>query len=190
MGDSDDDDIYDEYDFDHTKIAEMLKAGADREKLTSAIEDAMAAALERRLKEKTAASIPAEPEPTMQADVAGQMTPGRMTPTEGVTPGDGPDSETVAQHMQQAIESAQMRRRRSSAAKKPIAAIAEARKMAAEKRRASLAARMGSGPGGENEQESILNSAAQALQSAQRRHRKSISKASQVLGDVGYGESA
>jgi len=60
--------------------------------------------------------------------------------------------------------------------------------MAAEKRRASLAARMGSGPDGADADDSIVSSAAEALQSANRRHRKSISKATEVLGDVGYGE--
>merc|ERR1719453_2898251 len=113
--DDSDDDIYDEYDFDHTKIAEMVKAGADREKLTTAIEDAMAAALERKLKEKTSApteevisannpfAIGAVQPGEWVYDVSGSMTPGRMTPTmDTANQADAVDQTLVAERMQEA----------------------------------------------------------------------------------------
>jgi hypothetical protein len=188
-----DGDIYDEYDFDHTKISEMVKAGAQREQVTSAFEEAMAAALARKLKAKSAAPtkdiVSADnpyalglirPGETIR-DISECMTPGRMTPTEETA---NVSSESVAERMKQAMESAKLRRRRSSAARKGVAVISEAKNAAAMRRRASLAARMGAG-----EQENVQCAITQAMQGARRRHRQSISKAAEVLEDGGYGEN-
>jgi hypothetical protein len=186
----DDEKIYDEYDFDNDKIAEMIQAGVDREKLTSVIEEAMAASLERKLKAKTMAPLGAvissdnpyatgalQPGETTY-DLAGHMTPGRMTPSESTA---APiDSQTVAERMRCAVESAKLRRRRSSATGKYADTIDEARRMAAMKRRASLNAHMG---------DCMQETISEAMRNANRRHRQSISKAAEILEDVGYDDS-
>jgi len=201
-----DDELDDEYDFDHEKLAELVKAGANRGQLASVVEEAMAAALERKLCQKkeeelkdvvTLATAKENNDMTEDGDcweLEGRMTPGQMTPVQQMTPGqmtppEGNAAATVecaddlAAKCQAAMASANARRRRSSALKKNeavSAGIANAMEEAKERRRKSLAKLNG----GSDVQENI----AAAMQNASRRHRQSISKAADVLGDAGFDE--
>jgi len=167
----------------------MLKAGAEREKITSAFEEAMAASLERKLKAKFAPPV----KEIVSADnpyASGAVRPGEfiydvsghMTPPTGQAVDAVP--QTVAARMQQAMMSAKLRQRRSSAARKEVNVITEAKKMAVMKRRASLASRMGA----EQQSDNVHETISEAMRNAHRRHRQSISKAAEVVEDVGCGE--
>merc|ERR1719399_1249005 len=74
-------------------------------------------------------------------DLAGRMTPDRMTPTENASTSPAPVDEVV-ERAKQALALANARRRRSSAAKKNIPAIAQAMDEAKERRRRSLAKKL------------------------------------------------
>jgi len=140
-----DDDLDDEYDFDHDKLVELVKTGADRIQLASVVEEAMASALERKLARK-AGKEPREMA-TLAADLAtkaedwdldGHMTPpGQMTPTENSATTAAPVDDVV-EHAKAALASANARRRRSSAARKHLPHIAQAMEEAKERRRKSL----------------------------------------------------
>lgn len=195
--DSDSDDgLDDEYEFDHEKLADLVKAGADRAQLASVVEDAMAAALERKLARKNGEDLndaaklaAAAAEEAMCPggepwDLDGRMTPGQMTPPAGdAATTASPDANDLAARCQQALATANARRHRSSALKKRDsvgAGIARAMEEAKERRRKSLAKLNG----GSEVQESI----SAAMQVASRRHRQSISKAADVLESAGYDE--
>lgn len=187
--DSDSDDgLDDEYEFDHDRLAELVKGGADRSQLASVVEDAMAAALERKLAPKKGqdqndAGDKDTAAPSCWDLVDGQMTPGQMTPPEGnaTSPARG-DVDDLTKRAQEALASANARRRRSSAQRKNDGGpgIARALDEAKDRRRKSLAKLNG----GSEMQEG--NDA--AMQHANRRHRQSISKAADVLECAGYDE--
>jgi len=198
LDDSDDDsdfDIDDEYDFDHEKLAELVKAGADRMELASHVEEAMAAALERKLARKagtepreasvlaaTAAAEAAAAEGDQgDWDLEGRMTPGRMTPTDESATSASMQVDDVAARAKQALELANARRRRSSAARKNAAGIAQAMEDAKERRRKSLAKQFNT----------IGDTSVQideAMERARGRHRRSMSKAADVLECAGYDD--
>lgn len=187
MDDSDEgewDDVDDdEYDFDHEKLAGLVKAGADRNQLVAHVEEAMAAALERKLKRK-AGTEPRDIK-TLAAAAASQRETewdldGRMTPPEGqqAAPVDVND---VATRANEAIALAQARRRRSSVSKKYATGIELAMEQAKERRRQSLARKYGT-------QENAQTMVQQAMEQARGRHRKSMSKAAEVLECAGYDD--
>lgn len=195
-----DDEMGDEYEFDITKMAQLVKAGADRAQLAAVCEEAMAAALERKLAQKRgvvlndaaklAAEVAAEraeqlaPTDEKDWDLDGRMTPGQMTPPadDSATPARS-DADDLAARAQEALASANARRRRSSAAKRSSgtgAGIVQAMEEAKERRRKSLAKMNCSGEAEEDIQA--------AMEAASRRHRKSMSKAADILEDAGYDE--
>lgn len=192
--DAGDDGIDGEYDFDHEKLAEMVKAGADRQKLAQVVEEAMASALERKLARRAGkdlrdaaglAGASAEAAAAARGDawnLEGRMTPGRMTPTQesGAVPVPI-DVSSVAQRAQEALARANDRRRRSSAARKHVPAITQAMNEAKERRRRSLAKRTDA-QGGTSDQ------IQQAMARARGRHRQSLSKVADVLESAGYAE--
>jgi len=187
LDDSDDgsceEDLDDIYDFDHDKLADMVKSGADRLQLATVVEDAMAAALERKLARK------AGKEPREAKDLAAAVATnawatqenwdldGRMTPTEEAPV----PIEDVAERARQALVMANSRRRRSSAAKKHTFGIEEAMKGARERRRQSLAQKY-------NTMGDAHGQISEAMERARGRHRQSMSKAADVLESAGYDD--
>merc|ERR1719327_685153 len=101
-----------------------------------------------------------------------------MTPEEGASPAQSP--QVVAERMREALESAKERRQRRSSVRGVNSAINDAMKMATERRRRSMA------EASKNDQ--IGEQMREAMRSAQIRHRKSISKAADVLECAGYDE--
>jgi len=189
---SDDDDLDEEYDFDHEKLAELVKSGADRMQLASVVEDAMASALERKLARKAgkeprdiealAAAAAAEGKTNEDGswDLEGHMTPtGQMTPPASAAASPALDADAVAERAKEAIALANARRRRSSAARKQIPGIALAMEQAKERRRQSLAKKFN---GGADAQDKIQA----AMEQARGRHRASMCKAADVLECADY----
>lgn len=155
-------DIDDAYSFDPEQVAKMVKAGkTSQAELVETIQEAMAAALERRLRRQEAnPSIePGADNPyaaiysgaTCEDDLSGRMTP-PLSPT-------GP----------QLAQKGHARSRRSSIARQD--AISQAMKDAVARHRQSVAKRIC------DEGELIR----EAMGKAQRRHRMSVSKAAEVI---------
>merc|ERR1719506_628956 len=105
-----------------------------------------------------------------------------MTPTEDESAASGGiQVDDVAERAKQALELANARRRRSSAARKNVAGIAQAMEDAKERRRKSLAKKFNA-TGDAHDQ---IN---EAMERARGRHRRSMSKAADVLECAGYDE--
>jgi len=193
----DDDELEDAYNFEPEKVADILKRNVcTMAELTEKFQEAMADALDRRLKNEQWSHLsqshlstvpsnnpyPAQAGCENRPDCVGDVT-GRMTPPEGVgTATDlGPGAETVAQKLEQVRQEEMGRQRlRSSVVKRE--AISQAMDQAVSRHRRSLVAKASKL---EETSGQAHDKIQMAMKDAQRRHRLSISKAAETLDAAG-----
>lgn len=197
--DADGPDLEDMFDFDPACVAELMKKGADLEELAEHLQETYVEALERRLGVDVpkAASLeePAACENCFMGDLSDLMTPEQVTPlvspkgaaaNEAKEAGDGVLA-GAHQVLDDTCRRTQERSRRSLAVQqRPSAAhrgTAVVKAMEAFGRR-SLAQLQGEAP----EDLELLQGAVQsAVRRASNRHRRSITKAVEVLEEIADG---
>jgi len=198
MSDSEDDvegnDLEDMFDFDPTRLADLMNSGASMEELTDHLQESYARAFEHRLSmdNKTEAheeadSCADDARPQLQmGELTPLMTPEHVSPL--VTPKGAACPHAISEHAEQALEEVATRRseraRRSLAMQHRPSATQRGgmavKAMEAFGRR-SLARVSGATA---EDREQLEDAVVDAMRRASRRHRRSVAKAAEVLEEV------
>jgi hypothetical protein len=181
-----DEEDMDDYDFDEAALIEMVKLGADTEKLSMTIQDAMAATFERKLHAKASLAT-FQPVNADDYDVGGFMTP-PISPTAGAPA--SPDEVAAGKSNDAAAVEGRLSKRggcrRSSlgARKGATDSVSLAAEEVVARHRRSVAAKAASIDANEENVAELQ----QAMAEACGRRRLSLAKAADVLESAGFAE--
>eukprot|EP00931_Biecheleriopsis_adriatica_P062165 TRINITY_DN37438_c0_g1_i1.p1 TRINITY_DN37438_c0_g1~~TRINITY_DN37438_c0_g1_i1.p1 ORF type:complete len:535 (+),score=163.81 TRINITY_DN37438_c0_g1_i1:75-1607(+) len=190
----DDADLEDMFDFDPEKLAELMNKGASSAELADHLEVEYAAALERRLMPKEALEDSEALGPQLDmGDLQSLMTPEQVTPVVTPTNASGRRDEDTAvaaeETLQESCHRSQERARRSLAVQHRASA-AQRRDSAAQAveafGRKSLASMQCLDL---QEQQAVVGAVQAAARRSSNRHRRSVTKAVEVLEEVAVASS-
>lgn len=190
------DDLEDMFDFDPTRVAELMNKGAEVEEITEHLQTAYADALERRLgtqaSEEQSGQTAIEDEidaarPQLKGDLSALMTPEEVTPL--VTPTGAAARKSVGESIAVSVKRAMDETRKSTQERSRRSLAIQHRPSAAHRESAAVKAMEAFGrrsiAQAEGEDKEQLEGAVKdAVRRASVRHRRSVTKAVEVLEEA------